>query len=843
MRRPIRRIAWCALLAAGAARADIVLDGAQHVGDSRNAIYTPSDAVRRAQMSAWPSHFNLSRTATITAVEFTGIVQAVPHVEAVTFDGVARGGTLSGDTFTLASPVTLSAGIHTVWPDPGCQSGAVSAPCPAVQENELSFSAMRLVSAQDTSTVMIDRRRHIGDDDDIVNGYGLPWYPDATEGSALDLPFTLDRNRTLGVIHVYRLRDVYPLPSIDEPANVRIDGDLVGQLTADGNPFILQPNKFLTAGSHVLRIESGSIGPTNLDSISWDDVLLFLGDAPGGVAGGFDAVDSGDAALTGHIGTKVAGAPFDLAIYALDAAATAVLGSYEGNVLLELVNGATGADCASLPAVASLGTATIAAGGGGAAVVPVSYDGALRIGRIRVTDLDLGVSGCSRDAFAIRPAGFHVEASDTDASTAGTARSLASIGLAASPVHRAGQPFTIRVAPVDVNGNIVTGYDMPSMPTLGLTLQAPVLGAPDIASLQTGTWAVMSDGTVRTDTAVFNDVGGFTLKASDPDFADTDTETSESFRAIPPGTAAVGRFVPDHFALSAKNVPELAAGCATFSYVGQPLTYFTVPVVTIAAVTAAGVVTPGYAQTDGLFRLPSSFSPAQTYTVDDGAGTIAASLAPPDASVIASTGAGLATLTLPADPLIALVRGTPAAPFDLKLEFGAGLAGLTDADGVQWADAANTPVVFDGAVAGEGMAFVANHRQQRFGRLVAQNAHGPETQDLVVPYQAEYAATGGGFVTNTIDGCTAAPAATLTGGTLTPTVGLPTPIAAGLGSVTLGAQLEGSTGTAQLTFALPDWLKVDQDGDGAYDDDAQALATFGAYEGGEERIFIRETYR
>ena len=57
----MRRIGWGLIaawaLVSASAHADVVLPGAQHLGDQERADMTPVDPVRRAQMASNPSRF------------------------------------------------------------------------------------------------------------------------------------------------------------------------------------------------------------------------------------------------------------------------------------------------------------------------------------------------------------------------------------------------------------------------------------------------------------------------------------------------------------------------------------------------------------------------------------------------------------------------------------------------------------------------------------------------------------------------------------------------------------------------------------------------------------------
>jgi MSHA biogenesis protein MshQ len=148
----------------------------------------------------------------------------------------------------------------------------------------------------------------------------------------------------------------------------------------------------------------------------------------------------------------------------------------------------------------------------------------------------------------------------------------------------------------------------------------------------------------------------------------------------------------------------------------------------------------------------------------------------------------------------------------------------------------------------------------RFGRLVVDDAYGPQTRDLPVPVRAEYY-DGGDFIDNADDYCTTI--APLTAGSLdnwqgnlvegetdlSDSSGL---LLAGSGEIVLsapGAGTDGDTndGSVDLTLDLTitdipqEWLLNDQDSDGLYEENPFGTASFGMYRGDDRFIYWRES--
>jgi len=140
----------------------------------------------------------------------------------------------------------------------------------------------------------------------------------------------------------------------------------------------------------------------------------------------------------------------------------------------------------------------------------------------------------------------------------------------------------------------------------------------------------------------------------------------------------------------------------------------------------------------------------------------------------------------------------------------------------------------------------------RYGRLEVSNAFGPEIEPLDVALKASYF-SGGGFVTNTDDDCTSY---INTGTSLSnyqdglPVVTVTSPVAANLlvdGTSAVGVALMISapgatnTGSVDVTYDAPAWLKFDWAGTGV-DQDPVGTASFGQFRGHDRIIYWREVY-
>jgi hypothetical protein len=851
------RIVALALLAvAASARADIELNGNHHTGDCDDTgtgcdAFTPKDPVSRNQMFNYPINFTLTTTTTIDKVTLNGAVDLDGRLQIyLEARGTSLGsssshfGTLSGSTFDLSPDLVLVPGEYVILPDGGCSessSGTFFYNCPGGKLNDFGYTSITLESDQGSTNIMLNQRRHLGDntdpsgDDDYdftgsVSTSSNEFYPDAPDGTGLDMSFTLLANLRLTQVKFYRLRDLNTeSPTFATTPKVLVNGTQIGELTGEGDPFTLTlaNSLLLTSGTHTLRVESGSFSGQR-DDFSWDDiVLVFTATTASGTPGAFNAVDSGAGALTGSITTKIAGSAFILDLYALNGFGTGQDTGYAGIATVDVMNAADSSGtvdvygCNSTWTVAqSLPNAIFVAGK--AVLAGTFLDAGLKDARIRVTDSSTGAAGCSIDNFAIRPASFNVAPSQGSETAAGTTTALTNSGSSGLPRHKAGRTFTIIASARAANGNAATSYD--GTPSISATALSPATTSGTIVA---GTWGTAVNGVRQTDTAKYSEVGPVTITLTDSSWASVDAGEAGTQLDIT-GSAAAGRFVPDHFRVTEGSLaPACAAG--GFSYLGSTLNWAT-PAVTLTAESADNTTTLNYA--GALESLPATLG-AATYAA--AAGTLdTAGLADPG---ISDAVAGVATITL--DPL-AFTR-TLVGAFDAAITID--LPAFTDGDGVAPAE---SPIVLNGT-SGGGVAFTGNGRSQRFGRLYFEPRYGSERLSMDVTLRAEYF-DGVSFLHNTVDACTALGTGdvTLTGiGGQTHTVSangngqwrvtLTAPNVTG--QATLAIDLASPPVTPAVPYPL---LQADANADGVYAEDASGIATFGVFSQDQRWIYQRE---
>ncbi|MEP5981791.1 MAG: DUF6701 domain-containing protein, partial [Marinobacter alexandrii] len=302
----------------------------------------------------------------------------------------------------------------------------------------------------------------------------------------------------------------------------------------------------------------------------------------------------------------------------------------------------------------------------------------------------------------------------------------------------------------------------------------------------------------------------------------------------------VGRFHPEHFSLEGQMDGVLAAQCNGFTYTGQSFGYATAPEFTIAARAYNGGG-PGLGSITRNYRDDwQKLALADISRNDPTADSIQTGL---DGSLLAvATSPGTATLTplgngslvyRPGADTFVYTRNNNAriAPFDAALEVD--VTSVQDSDSVALS-AADLPVLLP-----------ATGTSIRHGRLALENAYGPETMALQIPFEAQIW-NGSRFTRHTDENCWAYNTADA-GVTNTPpntsvdarSGTLTNGIAASGGELVLTMPGNGNTGSVRVEYPVPTYWQDDFDGDGTIEDPS-AIATFGVYRGHDRVIYWQE---
>lgn len=372
----------------------------------------------------------------------------------------------------------------------------------------------------------------------------------------------------------------------------------------------------------------------------------------------------------------------------------------------------------------------------------------------------------------------------------------------------------------------------------------------------------------------------------------------------------LGRFIPDRFTLS-DNDPALRDGTgmwgSPFTYMGQAFTFASTaePRITVTAVNTDGVTTANYggeATSEDFWRLDT---PAPTYA--DATSGIDATFSADTSSGSQTWDAsgsdtradydGQGTLTISGDEFSydRIDADTKQVPFDAMIDLTLAALDLSDADNVCFESAGTcSGFTLDGDDAAAGQQAIGSpagtSTQQRYGRLLIDNAFGPEIAPVYVPMRVEYW-DNGTWQINEEDVSTELALAELAlanadgtsqpgnsdivvdtdnftedandtheaGETMIDTTNTPVPVRVGADA---GAVIN-DPGTVEVVMLPPGaenrgWVDIeallpgagqsylqydwDADGDPSLDDNPGARVTFGIFAGEHEHIYLREVF-
>jgi hypothetical protein len=598
----------------------------------------------------------------------------------------------------------------------------------------------------------------------------------------------------------------------------------------------------------------------------------------------FNAVDTGADVITGRIKTKLSATNFaTLDIVAINAAGTGVETGFFGDVKVQVYDGLPGGTpdvttkCS--PSWTLIGTTptsytvTLTAGAGTINLINVAN--AYKDARIRIAYPATGTEfrvGCSSDNFAIRPSSLDtlsITDNDWASATPGTSRNLDNTSATGGVVHKAGQPFRIAATARNSAAAATSNYNGTpvGVPVNGVLPSAGTCGTVTCGTVSTANWTSDAAGRVTTLEASYSEVGAINMILQDQNWADVDiSDSNTSERYFSSAAVDVGRFVPDHFTVSAGSTPTFRtygttdASCQTppsgnkrvFTYIGQSFGYTAiVPVTTFTAKNAAGNTTLNYT---GSLIHTGSITATQTYS--PAPAILAATInAPNIAAGPANSGTG--TVTSSASDSFSYVRNntTPQGPFTAAISLDVSVSDASEAGANQGTITTTfTSVPFPSIGFDSGAVF-------RYGRLRLLNATGSGLADLPVPMTAQYW-DGSKFVTNTDDHCTSLASNTnvtlapytggvngtnlgapghisLTGGEVKSGVGFvkitkPSPALAAKGTATPAINLTGESKT---------YLQGNWNGSPTYSVNPSSRAAFGVF-GSQPRnvIFNRENY-
>ena len=423
---------------------------------------------------------------------------------------------------------------------------------------------------------------------------------------------------------------------------------------------------------------------------------------------------------------------------------------------------------------------------------------------------------------------------------------------------------------VDVTNNGVTP-NFTGVVTLDVDSFTPASGTEgDLTGATTptlDTYAVRA-GAAEIATLQYDEVGSINITASHLDYL------GQSDADIASVSLKVGRFYPDHFALSGDSVTAACAPLAAthFTYMQQPFSEVKYSIEARAkGVTDASAeaerITQNYDITDYTNTASLALRAEDNNDGDDKSGRLSSSI---------SSGWNNGAIDESANDIIYQRQnsgnGLEDGPFSSVL-LGVSITSELDNRGfdsselTMKADESNNCVV-DGNCNAVSLGAA---QLLRYGRLRTQSAHGPETEDIAVPFVAEYW-DGSAFVTHVDDSCTTQPLSNIRfdGNVISSAIADRTVTVgdgATVGSLsTVGSNAQSLSGDFSLLFSAPgaaasgsdntgyfpvsvinidDWLRYDWDQDGAANDASlpDAIVTFGRARGNDRMIFWQERYQ
>ena len=458
--------------------------------------------------------------------------------------------------------------------------------------------------------------------------------------------------------------------------------------------------------------------------------------------------------------------------------------------------------------------------GNGEAVLSVNYADAGRVqlnaryqGSAATGDAGLVLQGATQ--FSKRPYALCLQ----------TAANCAAGDASCPAFVRAGEAFALNISAHGWQDGVADHCSLPLTPNFalsGIVLEHQLLAPAAGESGQLQPLSYSHQRSVNASTSVdtrLSEVGVFRLTARP-------TPLSYLGMTVPAASSSpVGRVTPDHFAL---GYADIEPGCSGFSYMGQPMRWS----LALQARAESGQITQNYR---GAFvQLPDWQLVAEN--ANDGQAL---------SSRISATGGSWSWSAGVAEWLeqpVTFQRATePDGHFE-QLQFG---LRYQDADGIGLTGLNMNPTATGDCSQDASCTAIqlAGLQRQRYGRLVLENAFGPEDSPLPLTARTQYW-DGQRFRQSTQDQCTwlDPEVASVQASNCIEELAIEGPggfLQNGLSqadSLWLPAPME--PGFCLWQQATDDWLQFNWQGQG--DQDPQAEAVFGRYRGNPRRIFWRE---
>ncbi|NQZ10132.1 MAG: discoidin domain-containing protein [Algicola sp.] len=475
----------------------------------------------------------------------------------------------------------------------------------------------------------------------------------------------------------------------------------------------------------------------------------------------------------------------------------------------------------------------------GSATLAFNYADA---GQIRIDVSDAGSAGLASSSVTAIATPAQLLFASTDISA-----QCVSGDVTCSVFKAAGAPFNLAVMAACADNTITPNFALDNI-ALSVNTVAPSLGNPVTLGV-TSVNILAGDNGVNTITnQTVSEVGVFTVTA-------TPTVNGYLGTTVPESTSGhIGRFTPGNFILSTTLEGSLSGG-NPFVYTGQmsdvvpangKIGYTLVPKFTATAKSLAGDTTLNYTgtfatmQAQGIVRVVPTEDATQLGADGINNVNLVANLGTPTLTPLN----GVVTYEFAVTDHFVYIKEANAVVEAFTSDIDLQITSVTDADGIA---ANDTDADVNNGVLTLGPSGV----ELRFGRWVIGNSYGSEAANLSMPMSLQYF-DGIKFVTNTSDNFTTFDAdndGAITDIDLAPAVTSATGNGTFISGATMSAQLlapgTGSRGGVKFGFTVPDWLmydwlNVDGQSDGPYDENPFAMATFGVFRGNDRVIYWRE---
>ncbi len=455
---------------------------------------------------------------------------------------------------------------------------------------------------------------------------------------------------------------------------------------------------------------------------------------------------------------------------------------------------------------------------------------------IAATSENPAVTLLGNSTFYVRPYEFKITATNSDN------QPLVETLATGAETQKAGVGFNLLIEAVNLQGNKTVNFTNKSV-ELSLQRTGPTntdggvdgtltYSAGSISSTESandyasGKLLSFTDGEYQDSSVTYSEVGLLNM-------ALREQQTGSNAANHAQGSQSIGRFIPDHFTLTA-NMVENACDATNFTYMGQPALTLTYE---IEAQNLAGNLTQNYV--DSFIHSTVTFV-AENATngtnlggrlTDYQGSWVGGTFSPTTGSLNEDVG-NFSRNTVPDGPYEQLI-------FGLK---------MSDTDG----SVLESLDMLSVAGTASAKKLSSTLSKLRFGRWIVENSSGPETSNLSQPMYAQYLASSGQYITNADDSCSSISSESnevvLTDGSLNKdltSVTQETSLLVNGYSHIIELTAPNVQGDVNLEYTVPnwlqfDWLNVDSNFDGPYDQNPTAIATFGVFRGNDRIISWRE---